>query len=116
MLLFCLRSEQDQARTRARRILQKAFGQLKDRGVQEVYAFASLLGSPENQERCQFFSLDFLESNGFQQVTDNGEIYLMRVDLRGLVSLINQVESAVRRVLGNDPTPSPAAWTHRGPS
>ncbi len=116
VLVFCLRSEEDQARTRARRILQKALGQLKDRGVQEVYGFAGLVGSPEDQGRCHFFSLDFLESNGFQQVTDNGEIYLMRADLRGLLSLINQVESVVRRVLRNDPTPSPAAWTHRGPS
>ncbi len=114
VLLFCLRSEENRAGPQARRILHKALGQLKDRGAQEVYAFAGLVGSPEDNERCEFFSLHFLESNGFQPVRDNGDIYLMRADLRGLLSLINQVETAVRRVLRNDPTPSPAAWTRRG--
>lgn len=116
VLLLCLRSEESQAGAQARRILHKALGQLKERGVQEVYAFAGLLGSPEDTERCEFFSLDFLESNGFERVRDNGHIYLMRADLRGLLSLINQVESAVRRALRNEPTPSPAAWTRRGTS
>lgn len=116
VLVFCLRSEEDQAGVQARRMLHRALGQLKDRGVQEVYAFAGLVGSPEDQGRCQFFSLEFLESNGFQQVADNGDIYLMRADLRGLLSLVNQMESLVRRVLRHDPTPSPATWTQRGPS
>ncbi len=116
VLLFCLRAEESPAQAQARRILQKALEQLKERRVQEVYAFAGLLGSPENTERCEFFSLDFLEANGFRRVSDNGDIYLMRADLRGLLSLINQVETAVRRALRNDPTPSPAAWTHRGTS
>lgn len=116
VLLFCLRSEEDRADLQAKRVIQKALGQLKDRGVQEVYAFAGHFGSPEDNERCEFFSLDFLEANGFRHVRDNGDIYLMRADLRGLLSLISQVETAVRRALRNDPTPSPAAWTHRGTS
>ncbi len=116
VLLFCLRSEEIQTAARTKRILHKALGQLKERGIQETYAFAGLVGSPEDQGRCQFFSLDFLESNGFQHVTDNGDIYLMRADLRGLLSLVSQLESVVGRVLRQDPTPSPAAWTHRGAS
>lgn len=113
VLLFCLWSEEARAGIKARQLLQKALGQLKDRGIQEVYAYAGLVGSTEDEARCQFFPLDFLESNGFQQVTDNSDIYLMRADLRGLLSLINQVESALKRVLKQDPTPSPAAWTRR---
>jgi hypothetical protein len=116
VLVFCLRSEEVHATAQAKRILHQALGQLKRRGLQEAYAFAGLVGSPEDQGRCQFFSLDFLESNGFHHVMDNGDIYLMRADLRGLLSLIGQLESMVGRVLRHEPTPSPAAWTHRGAS
>ena len=63
---------------------------------------------------CGLFSADFLAANGFEPVMESGELVLMRVDLRGLLSLIGQVETAVRRVMRHEPTPSPAAWTHRG--
>jgi hypothetical protein len=113
VLLFCLRSEGGRGKPQAKRLLHKALERLKERDIQEVYAFASFSGSPEDLDRCEFFSLRFLEANGFQRLRDNGDIYLMRADLRGLLSLIAQVETAVRRVLRNDPTPSPAAWTRR---
>jgi hypothetical protein len=116
LIVFCLRSEEDQALTQARRLLQRALGQLKSRGVQKVYAFAALAGSPEDQDRCQFFSLDFLELNGFQQVASDGDLYLMRADLRGLLGLVSQAQSVMRRALAHDPAPSPAAWTRRGTS
>ena len=57
---------------------------------------------------------NFLADNGFEQVTDNGHLCLMRVDNRGLVSLIDQVEAAVRRVFAKEPAPSPAAWVQGG--
>lgn len=116
VLLFCLTSEENHGRSQAKRLLHKALAQLKERDVQEVYAVASLTGGPEHSDRCEFFSLEFLEANGFERVRDDGQLFLMRVDLRGLLSLITQVEAVVRRVLRNDPTPSPAAWTRRGAS
>jgi hypothetical protein len=76
-----------------------------------VYAIASLAGGPEHNDHCQFFSLGFLEANGFERVREDGRLFLMRADLRGLLSLITQVEALVRRVLRNDPAPSPATWT-----
>jgi hypothetical protein len=114
VMVFCLRSEDGEALTQARRLLQRALGQLKDHGVRKVYAFATLAGSPADQDRCQFFSLDFLESNGFQPVTSDDDIYLMRADLRGLLALASRAQSLVRRALAHDPAPSPAAWTRRG--
>ena len=116
VLLFCLWSEEDGGRSRARRLLHKALAQLKERDLEEVYAVATLTAGPESTDRCNFFSLRFLDANGFEQVADNGQLFLMRADLRGLMSLITQAEAAVRRLLHSDPTPSPAAWTRRGGS
>lgn len=117
-LLFCLWLEEGQPRTQAKRLLQKALGQLKSRGVMEVFAVAGSFdpavgdanGAPN---RCAFLSADFLAANGFEPVMESGELVLMRADLRGLLSLVGQVETAVRRVLHREPTPSPAAWTRK---
>jgi len=64
--------------------------------------------------RAGSFRSDLLVANGFAEVTKSGELVLMRADLRGLLSLVDRLETAVRRMLHNEPTPSPAAWTHRG--
>ena len=116
VVVFCLRSEGDQAHSQGKRLLQKALGELRQRGVTEVYALARVSGGPRDGDRCEFFSLDFLETSGFECVKDDGKTFVMRADLRGLLSLFTKVEAAVRRVLGNDPAPSPAALARRGTS
>jgi hypothetical protein len=113
-LLFCLMVEEGQPRSQSKRLLHKALAQLKSRGMQEAYAIAVSSGALEDADACRFFLVDFLEANGFEQVTSNGRLVLMRADLRGLLSLVDQVETAVRRLLRNEPTPSPAAWTRPG--
>lgn len=113
VLLFCLRVEGTSSRALGRRLLHKAIEQLKERHLREVYALAALSGGWGEADRCEFFSIDFLGANGFEQIRDNGEIFLMRADLRGLLSLVAQVQTAIKRVLRSDPTPSPAAWTRR---
>lgn len=113
-LLFCLRTEGSHTRPVARRILQKALAQLRFHEFGEAYAFASRTGGSDAGERCEFFALDLLETCGFKSVRDNGDLYLMRVDLGGLASVLSRLESAVRRAFGGDPAPSPAAWTHHG--
>ena len=118
-LVFCLWLAEDQARMQAKRLLQKALGQLRSRGMSEVFAIAGSLEEPLGGEagsghQCGLLSVDFLDANGFEPVMQSGELVLMRADLRGLLALLGQVENAVRRVLHNEPTPSPAAWTHRG--
>jgi hypothetical protein len=114
VLIFCLRSEGDRARPQGKRLLQKALALLKDRGLEEVYAFARVSGGPEDLDRCEFFSLGFLEANGFQRVQDDGTTFLMRADLRSLLSLFTRIETTVRRALGGDPAPSPATLARRG--
>lgn len=113
-LLFCLRAEGSGDITAARRLVQKALAQLRLRGVTEVYAYAALTGGAGGGDRCEFFAYDFLDSCGFRRVRDNGDLFLMRVDLRGLATVMGRVEAVLKRVVGTDPTPSPAAWTHQG--
>ncbi len=112
-LVFCLVVADGQPRSQAKRVLNKALAQLKARGVEEVYAIARSTGKSEDQAACRYFAADFLTANGFEQVMENCGVVLMRIDLRGLLSLVERIEAAVRRILRNDPTPSPAAWSHR---
>ena len=117
--LFCPTLAEGQPRALAKRTLHKALGELRARGVLEAYALATPSGEtaaevPTSGHSCGFFSLGFLAASGFQQVMENGDLVLMRVDLRGLLSLIGQVKTAVKRVLRNEPAPSPVTWTRRG--
>jgi hypothetical protein len=113
VLIFCLRVEGECNRPLARRLLQKALAQLRMKGAGEVYAFAATVGGTDGGEHCEFFPLDLLEDTGFRRVRDNGDLYLMRADLGGLATLLGQLENALRKVLGTEPDPSPAALTRR---
>ena len=113
-VLFCLTVAYGESRFQAKRVLRKALAYLKDCGVEEAYAVARSEKAPANPVACRFFTADFLFANGFQAVAEDGELILMRVDLRGLLSLLDRAETTIRRMLRNEPTPSPAAWTHRG--
>ncbi len=113
VLVFCLRVEEGCDRPLARRLLQKALAQLRLRGAGEVYAFAVATGSTNGGNHCEFFPLDLLEDTGFRHVRDNGGLYLMRADLGGLAAVLGRLEGAVRKALGSEPTPSPAAWARR---
>lgn len=114
-VIFCLRTEPGVGYHVPKRLLHKSLAQLKDRGVYEAFAVArdemEALTSGEDSRNCRFFPPDFLVSNGFHVVSTNRDLILMRADLRGLLSLFERVESAVRRLLRNEPTPSPAAWS-----
>jgi len=134
--LFCLKVEEGYTRFLPRRVLHKALAQLRGRGVEEVFAVAAS-GSPHPgamdsgsradgagpangaspdcaDDECRFFSLEFLAANGFEQVTVNGDLVLMRADVRGLLSLVGQVGTAMRRALHDALAPSPALWSRRG--
>jgi hypothetical protein len=113
-LLFCLRADEDAPRWVAKRLIRKALYELRSRGVQEVYAIAHWPEGCDSSGDCRFFSTELLAANGFEHVSHNGHLCLMRVDNRGLVSLIGQMETAFRRVFANEPAPSPAAWVQGG--
>ena len=122
-LVFCLACDESQPRYQAGRILRKALGRLRARGVEEAYALGTRADGAEapavgangasDGGRCRFFAFDFLSANGFEQLVDYHGLTLMRVDLRGLLALVGRVQTAVRLALGNEPAPSPAAWTQR---
>jgi hypothetical protein len=122
-LVFCLTCEETQPRYQAGRVLRKALGRLRARGVEEAYALGTIAADggtlPSGAcgalggDRCRFFAFDFLSASGFEQLADFNGVALMRVDLRGLLALVGQVQTAVRRALSNEPAPSPAAWTQR---
>jgi hypothetical protein len=113
-LLFCLQADRDAAHWVTKRLIRKALYELRSRGIEEVYAVAHWPAGTSAADDCRFFSTDILEENGFEQVAHDGQLCLMRVENRGLVSLIDQVETAVRRVFAKEPAPSPATWAHGG--
>jgi hypothetical protein len=71
----------------------------------------SVLPGPPNGDHCRFFSLDFLCASGFALVEEAHGLMLMRLELGGIVTILGQVKAAVKQLLGNEPTPSPAAWS-----
>lgn len=113
-LLFCLRLEENAGRSAAKRLVIRALAELRDRGVSEAYAVAGPSAYSSDGADCRFFSPGLLAACGFEYFAHNGALALMRTDLRGLLALIDQVEATVRRMLRNEPTPSPAAWSRLG--
>ena len=110
-LIFCLSMDGGYDRPVARRLLQKALAQLRLRGAQEAFAFAVIDAENDNVDRCGFLPIGLLEDTGFKRMQDNRDLVLLRADLGGLASLLGQLQTAVKRLVGNRPAPSPAAWT-----
>jgi hypothetical protein len=112
-LLICLHTAEGAPAWAAKRIIRKALAVLRGRGVDEVYAVAYRGGNGNGSApSCRFLPAELLADNGFAEVAGNGRFCLMKVDNRGLISLIDQVEVAIRRLFPRreDPAPSPAAW------
>ncbi len=113
-LLLCLMVTEGHPNSQAKRLIQKALGHLRTRGVEEVYALARLSDEIDDPNPCRFFRVDPLADNGFREVGGNDGLILMQADLRGLLALVDLLETMIRRALHKEPAPSPAAWTHRG--
>jgi hypothetical protein len=113
-LLFCLRADEDSPHRVEKRLIRKALHELRNRGVQEVYAVAREQDRGDEHQDCRFFATELLASTGFEEVARNGRLCLMRVDNRGLVALVDRLETAVCRIFTHEPAPSPAAWVQGG--
>ena len=77
-----------------------------------MYAVARTGSRNGDSADCRFFQADLLGETGFVEVASDGRLSLMRVDNRGLISIVDEVQTAVRRLFTNEeePAPSPAAW------
>ncbi len=116
-LLFCLKLDGDAPRWAAKRLIRHALHELRRRGVQEVFAVAHRTGAGgADRPACRYFPIDLLADNGFAEVAANGDVVLMCVDNRGLISLADHVESALRRIFSREeePAPSPVIWAGSG--
>lgn len=115
-LLFCFHADEHAPHWMAKELIRKSLYELRRRGIDEVFAVAFWPDGDDRGDSCRFFRADFLVENGFEQVAGDVSLCLMRVDNRGLVSLLSQVESVLRRVFsrGHEPAPSPAAWVQGG--
>jgi hypothetical protein len=109
--LFCLCADEDVPRWTTKRLIHKAIYEVRRRGVDEVYAVARTGRNGDNAD-CRFFRPDLLTETGFTEVAADGRLALMRLENRGLISIVHEVQSAVRRLFTKEeePAPSPAAW------
>jgi hypothetical protein len=111
VLVFCLRGRVGRPVNEAQQLLHQTMGHLRRRRVQEIYAYARPLG---NKHLCgvrNLFGLEFLESSGFHVARTDGDMSLLRVDLRGLLPAIAEARTALRRVAAHGGHPSPATFT-----
>lgn len=109
VLVFCLRARIGRPAYEASRLLHRAMALLRMRGVEELWSYARPLGSEDLCGLRNLCGLEFLERNGFEVVRGGGDAFLMRADLRGLLSALKEAGSILRS-LRQSGTPSPATW------
>jgi hypothetical protein len=107
VLLFCLRGRLGRSSYEPSRLLHRSMGLLRERRVDEVYAFARPLGSASLCGLRNLCGLEFLQANGFVVVRGGGDAFLMKADLRGLLPSLKDVSGFLRR-FKHHPAPTPA--------
>jgi hypothetical protein len=85
VLLYCLRGRVGHPVREAHQLFHQALIRLRERGIDEAYAYARPLGGKNICGVRNLFGLEFLEANGFCRTAANEEVHLMRVSLSGLV-------------------------------
>ena len=114
VLLFCLRGRLGRSALDSRRVLHHAMANLRRRGVGEAYAYARSLGTDSVCGARNLCGLEFLHANGFEVVGGDGEVFLTRVELRGLIPSLSQAGQVWRRLRDPSAAPSPAAYKRVG--
>ena len=114
VLLFCLRGRLGRSALESRQVLHHAMTNLRRRGVGEAYAYARSLGTESICGVRNLCGLEFLHANGFEVVGGDGQVFLTRVELRGLLPSLSQVGQVWRRLRDPSAAPSPAAFKRMG--
>jgi hypothetical protein len=110
VLLFCLRSRLHLPGSVPRQLLHRSLALLRERGFDEAFTYAKPLGEQSICGSRNLAGLEFLLSNGFQVVGCHGQIYLTRVELRGLLPSLSQAGQLWRRLRHAPAAPSPVAF------
>lgn len=108
VLLFCLRGRLGGPSWEPSRLLHRSLGVLRERRVDEVYAFARPLGSSSLCGLRNLCGLEFLQANGFVVVRGGGDAFLMKVELRGAIPALKDVGGYFRRLRQHTPSPAPS--------
>ena len=114
VLLFCLRGRLGRSALRPQQVLHHAMANLRRRGVGEAYAFARSLGTDSICGVRNLCGLEFLHANGFEVVGGDGQIFVTRVELRGLLPSLSQAGQAWRRLRDPSAAPSPVVFKRTG--
>jgi hypothetical protein len=114
VLLYCLRARLGRPVATAQGLLHRTLAHLRDRGVTEAFAYACPLGSDAVCGARNLTGLEFLLSSGFQVVGCDNQVFLTRVDLRGLLPSLSQAGQFWRRLRHSPAAPSPVAFRRSG--
>ena len=110
VLLFCLRGRLGGSAAMPRRLLHRALAHLRDRDIAEAFAYARPLGDQTICGSRNLTGLEFLLSNGFQVVGGDGQVFLTRVELRGLIPSLSQAGQLWHRFRHPSAAPSPVTF------
>jgi hypothetical protein len=109
-LIFCLRGRIGGPAGSPRQLLHRSLALLRDRGLEYAFAFARPLGDRAECGYRNLMGLEFLLSNGFQVVGRQGEVYLTRVELRGLLPSLSEAGRLWHRLRHAPAAPSPVTF------
>lgn len=110
VLLFCLRGRLGCRTQDPVRLLHRSMFELRRRGVRRIFAYCRPV---ENENLCgmrNLCGLEFLQRQGFTVVTGNGQVFLVKAELVGLIPALKELRS----LLPETPpwtAPSPAMWS-----
>lgn len=111
VLIFCLRARLGRPVHEPVRLLQRTMFEMRRRNVRHLYAYARPLGNDSVCGVRNLFGYEFLTRHGFTVAASDGEFYLMRADLSGLLPALNELKALFRRLRSIPATPSPATWS-----
>jgi len=110
VLLFCLRGRLGCRAHDPVRLLHRSMFELRRRGVRRIFAYCRPL---EDENLCglrNLCGLEFLQRQGFTVVSGNGQVFLVKAELVGLIPALKELRSLLpeRRPWT---APSPAMWS-----
>lgn len=111
VLVFCLRARLNDPISEPIQLLQRTMFELRRRGASQMYAYARPLGNESVCGLRNLFGYEFLSRHGFTAVKSDGEFFLMKAELFGLLPALKELRALLPRWGESPATPSPALWS-----